>query len=272
MADVVVVVGAGAIGQAIARRVGAGRHVLLSDRHQEEADATAAVFRDAGFEVSAATVDITDRESVRALVDRAGLIGAVTGLVHAAGVSPAHASPAMVLRVDLYGTALVLEEFGQVIEAGGSGVVVASQSGHLLAPLSAAAERLLAVTPADDLLSLPMLATGEVRDALHAYQLAKRGNALRVRAEAVRWARRGARINAVSPGIIATPMSQELLTGPGGAEFRALIDGSPARRAGTPDEVATVAALLLGPDGAFMTGSDVLIDGGLTAAAVFGPL
>jgi NAD(P)-dependent dehydrogenase (short-subunit alcohol dehydrogenase family) len=272
MTDVVVLVGAGSIGQAIARRVGAGRHVILTDRREGDAEATADVFRSAGFEASAAAVDVTDRRSVEALAERAARAGRVTHLVHAAGMSPAQGSPATVLRVDLYGCALVLEVFGVVVVAGGSGLVVASQSGHLLPAFTGEEERLLAVTPADDLMSLPMLHPDRIHDSVHAYQLAKRGNAVRVRAEAVRWGRRGARVNSVSPGIIATPMSQQLLTGPGGHEFQALIDGCPAGRPGTPDEVATVAALLLGPDGSFLTGSDVLIDGGLTASALYGPL
>jgi NAD(P)-dependent dehydrogenase (short-subunit alcohol dehydrogenase family) len=191
-------------------------------------------------------------------------------LIHAAGVSPSQAPPQTILRVDLYGTALVLEELGRVIAPGGSGVVIASQSGHVLPALTAEQERQLATTPVDELMSLPMLQPESVLDPLYAYQLAKRGNALRVRAEAVRWAERGARINAISPGVIVTPMSRDELRAPGGAAFRAMIETSPAGRAGTPDEVATVGALLLGPDGAFITGSDVLMDGGLTAAYFYG--
>ncbi len=258
------------MGQAIARRVGVGRHVLLADRREASAEATAEVFRDAGFEASAAAVDVTQRASVGALARHAADLGTVTRMVHAAGVSPSQASPSVILQVDLYGTALVLEEFGRVIAVGGSGVVVASQSGHVLPALAADQERQLATTPADDLLSLPMLQPDEVRDSLFAYQLSKRGNALRVRAAAVMWAERGARVNAISPGVIVTPMSRDELNSPGGTEFRAMIDASPAGRAGTPDEVATMAALLLGPDGAFITGSDVLMDGGLTAAFYFG--
>ena len=270
MTEVVVVIGAGAIGQAIARRVGAGRHVLLANRREESADAAGQAFRDAGFETSTAAVDVSNRESVLSLVRKAVSLGPVTRLVHAAGVSPSQASPETILRVDLYGTALVLEEFGDVIAAGGSGVVIASQSGHILPALTAEQERQLAVTPAEDLLSLPMLQPEHVSDSLHAYQLAKRGNALRVRAEAVRWAQRDARINAISPGIIISPTARDEMNGPNGEGFRALIDGCLAGRAGTPDEVATVGALLLGRDGAFITGSDILMDGGLTADYFFG--
>lgn len=270
MTEVVVVVGAGSIGQAIARRVGPGRHVVLGSMRAESADAAARLFRDAGFEASGATVNVANRDSVRGLVRMAASVGTVTRLIHAAGVSPSQASPESILRVNLYGTALVLEEFREAIGVGGSGVVIASQSGHQLPALTAEQERQLATTPAADLLSLPMLQPDEVSDPLHAYQLSKRANSLRVCAEAVRWAKRDARINAISPGIIMSPTARDEMTGPWGEEYLGLITGCPAGRAGTPDEVATVGALLLGPDGAFITGSDFLMDGGLTATHFFG--
>jgi NAD(P)-dependent dehydrogenase (short-subunit alcohol dehydrogenase family) len=209
---------------------------------------------------------------VRALVDQAARTGPVTGLIHAAGVSPSQASPATILRVDLYGTALVLEEFGDVIERGGAGVVIASQSGHRLPPLSVEQSRALATTPADELLGLPFLQPDHVTDSLHAYQLSKRGNSLRVMAEAVRWGRRGARVNTISPGIVITPLARDELTGPRGEGYRRMIEVSAVGRAGTPDEVGTVGALLMGPDGGFLTGSDILMDGGVTAAYWYGDL
>jgi len=199
MSNVIVVIGPGSIGQAIARRVSAGKHVLLADLLQENADAAAEVLSNAGFEVSTATVDVSSRESVHALVHTATALGDVTGVIHAAGVSPSQAAPGTILSVDLYGTALVLEEFGNVIAAGGAGVVIASQSGHRLGALTAEEDAALAMTPADELLALPMLQPDQVKDPLHAYQLSKRGNALRVMAEAVRWGKRGARVNTISP-------------------------------------------------------------------------
>ena len=272
MSDVVVVIGAGSIGQAIARRVSAGKQVLLADLRQENADAAAEVLADAGFETSTAAVDVSVRESVLALIEQASALGDVTGVVHAAGVSPSQAPPELILRVDLYGTALVLEEFGTVIAPGGSAIVIASQSGHRLHALTPEQDRALATTPVEDLLSLPMLAPDEVTDPLNAYQLSKRGNVLRVMAEAVRWSRRRARVNAISPGIIITPLARDELTGPRGEGYRRMLSQSPAGRAGTPDEVATVAALLMGPDGAFITGTDVLMDGGVTASYFYGGL
>jgi len=270
MSDVTVVIGAGLIGLAIARRISAGKHVLLADIRRENAEAAAKVLSDAGFDGSTAMTDVSSRASVHALAEQAAAIGHVAGVIHAAGVSPSQASPATILAVDLYGTALVLEEFGNVIAPKGAGVVIASMSGHRLGALTAEQNAALAMTPADQLLSLPMLKPEQVKDSLHAYQLSKRGNALRVMAEAVRWGKRDARVNTISPGIVITPLAKDELNGPRGGGYRRMLDLCPAGRAGTPDEVATLAALLLGPDGAFITGSDFLIDGGVTASYWFG--
>jgi NAD(P)-dependent dehydrogenase (short-subunit alcohol dehydrogenase family) len=272
MTNVIVVIGAGQIGQAIARRVGVGKHIVLADMRAENANAAEEVLANAGYEVSVATVDASSRDAVHTLVETAMRIGDISGLIHAAGVSPSQAAPATILKVDLYGTALVLEEFGNVIARGGAGIVIASQSGHRLPPLTVEQNKALATTPVEELLSLPFLQPDQVKDSLHAYQLAKRGNSLRVMAEAVRWGKRGARINTISPGIIITPLARDELTGPRGEGYRRMIEVSAAGRAGTPDEVGTVAALLMGPDGGFITGSDILMDGGVTAAYWYGEL
>jgi NAD(P)-dependent dehydrogenase (short-subunit alcohol dehydrogenase family) len=272
MKSVTVVIGAGSIGQAIARRVSAGKHVVLADLRPENADAAATTLSNAGFDVSTVTIDVSSRASVEALVEKATLIGDISGLIHAAGVSPTQASPETILKVDLYGTALVLEQFGNVIARGGAGVVIASQSGHRLGPLSVEQNAALATTPVEALLDLPMLQPDQVKDSLHAYQLSKRANSLRVMAEAVRWGKRGARVNTISPGIIFTPLAKDELTGPRGAGYRRMIEVSAAGRGGTPDEVGTVGALLMGAEGAFITGSDFLMDGGVTAAYWFGEL
>jgi NAD(P)-dependent dehydrogenase (short-subunit alcohol dehydrogenase family) len=272
MNDVTVVIGPGLIGQAIARRVSVGKHVLLADVRQENADAAAETLSNAGYEVSVAIVDASSRTDVHVLAETATDLGAITGLIHAAGVSPSQASPATVLKVDLYGTALVLEEFGEVIAPGGAGVVIASQSGHRLPALTAEQNTALALTPVEELLGLPFLQPDQVTDSLHAYQLAKRGNSLRVMAEAVRWGKRSARVNTISPGIVITPLAKDELTGPRGEGYRRMIEDSPVGRAGTPDEVGAVGALLMGPDGGFITGSDFLMDGGVTAAYWYGEL
>ena len=272
MTKVVVVIGTGLIGQAIARRVSVGKHVVLADLRMETAEAVAKVLSDAGFEVSTATVDVSSRPSVEALLKTATAIGEIEGVIHAAGVSPTQASPATILAVDLYGVALVLEAFGNVIAPGGSGVVIASMSGHRLPALTAEQNAALATTPTEELLALPMLQPDQITDPLRAYQVSKRGNALRVMAEAVRWGKRGARVNTISPGIICTPLAKDELNGPRGPGYRRMIDLSAAGRIGAPDEVANVAAFLMGLDGAFITGSDFLIDGGVTAAYWFGEL
>lgn len=270
MTEVTVVIGAGSIGQAIARRVSAGKHVLLADLQQATADAAAKVMSDAGFEVTTAKVDVSSRESVQALVAQATCIGDITGVIHAAGVSPSQAAPATILQVDLYGTALVLELFGEVIAKGGSAIVIASQSGHRLPALSVEQNRALALTPTEALLALPMLQPERVTDPLNAYQISKRGNSLRVAAQAVRWGKRGARVNTISPGIIFTPLARDELKGPRGDGYRRMIESCAAKRGGTPDEVAAVAALLMGPEGTFITGSDFLMDGGVTAQYWYG--
>ena len=245
---------------------------MLADLRQENADAAAKTLSDAGFSVSTTKVDVSSRASVHALVETAVSFGEISGVIHAAGVSPSQASPETILKVDLYGTALVLEEFGNVIAPEGAGVVIASQSGHRLAALSAEQNALLATTPVEELLVLPMLQLDKVTDPLNAYQISKRANSLRVMAEAVHWGKRGARVNTISPGIIITPLANDELKGPRGAGYRRMIEVSAAGRAGTPDEVGTVGALLMGTDGAFITGSDFLMDGGVTAAYWFGEL
>jgi NAD(P)-dependent dehydrogenase (short-subunit alcohol dehydrogenase family) len=272
MTNVIVVIGAGSIGQAIVRRIAAGKHVLFADLRQENADAAAKVLFDAGFNVSTTAVDVSSRASVHALVEAATKMGEVTGVIHAAGVSPSQAPPETILKVDLYGTALVLEEFGNVIARGGAAVVIASQSGHRLPPLSVEQNALLATAPVEELLQLPMLQPDQIKNSLHAYQISKRGNSLRVMAEAVRWGKRGARVNTISPGIIITPLANDELKGPRGPGYRRMIEACAAGRAGTPDEVGTVGALLMGADGAFITGSDFLMDGGVTAAYWYGEL
>lgn len=270
--NVTVVIGAGSIGQAIARRVSAGKHVVLADLRQENAEAAAKVLADAGFEITTTVVDVSSRESVQALVKLSTDLGEITGVIHTAGVSPSQAPVATILRVDLYGTALVLEEFGKVIAKGGSGIVIASQSGHRLPALTPEQNKALATTPVEELLALPMLQDDQVTDPLHAYQISKRCNSLRVMAQAVRWGRRGARVNTISPGIIYTPLARDELNGPRGAGYRRMLELSPAGRGGTPDEVGAVGALLMGPEGTFITGSDFLMDGGVTASYWYGEL
>ena len=268
--SIVVLVGSGSIGQAIARRVGAGRHVVLADIRLEAAESAAKLLEDAGFETSAVAADLSSRDSLLALIDHARSFGPIANVINAAGVSPSQAPVETILKVDLYGTSVLLEEFGKVIAEGGSGIVISSQSGHRLPALPEEQNAALATAPTEELLALPFLAS--ITDTLKAYQYSKRCNVLRVMGEAPKWARRGATVNSISPGIIITPLANDELRGPRGDGYRRMIAGMPARRAGTPDEVGDLAAFLMSSRGRWITGADFLIDGGCTASYHYGEL
>ena len=270
--DVMILTGAGQIGMAIARRVGFGMKIVIGDKDPANARKIADIMNNAGFDVYPMEMDLSSRGSILDLIETARKFGDITRLVNAAGVSPSQAPVEVVLKVDLYGTAVLLEEAGKVIAAGGTGITISSQSGHRLPALTPAEDEALATTPAEELLKLPLLSPANIRDTLHAYQLAKRCNVKRVMAEAVKWGRRGARINSISPGIIVTPLAIDEFNGPRGDFYKNMFANCPAGRPGTADEVANVAELLLGPRGAFITGADFLIDGGATASYFYGPL
>lgn len=267
-----ILTGAGQIGMAIARRMGYGMKIVIGDKKRENAEAIAKVMSEAGFDTVSMEMDLSSRESVLALIAEAQKYGDIQMLVNAAGVSPSQAPIETILKVDLYGTAVLLEEVGKVIAEGGVGVTVSSQSGHRMPALTPEEDALLAMTPAEELLSLDMLQPQNIRDTLHAYQMAKRCNVKRVMAEAVKWGRRGARINSVSPGIIVTPLALDEFNGPRGDFYKNMFAKCPAGRPGTADEVANVAELLMSDKGAFITGSDFLMDGGATASYFYGPL
>ena len=265
-APVLVVVGVGGMGRSIARRLGSGKTVLLADFNDNALSAAAAELGADGHTVRTQTVDVADAESVSALAVTAGELGPVVHVAHTAGLSPTQAPAAAILAVDLVGVALVLEAFGAIIAPGGAGVVIASMAGQTSAPLTAEQEHQLAVTPAAELASLPFVTAEVLADPGQAYGVAKRANQLRVQAASSVWGARGARINSVSPGIISTPMGQQELDGPSGVYMRAMIDASGAKRLGTPDDITAAVAFLLGPDSTFMTGIDLLVDGGVIAA------
>jgi NAD(P)-dependent dehydrogenase (short-subunit alcohol dehydrogenase family) len=264
--EVLVVVGVGGMGQAIARRQGPGKTVLLADIDQEKMELVAKSMTRDGHVVQTLDVDVASADSVDRLARRATELGAVTQLVHTAGLSPTQASAEAVLRVDLLGVALILEAFGNVIAPGGAGIVVASMAGYLFSVLNAEQERALAQTPAPELLTLACVDPGSVTDSALAYGLAKRANHIRVRAASTGWGQRGARVNSISPGCIATPMGHLELASPIGDGIRDIVAASATGRLGTPDEIAAAAAFLLSPDAAFITGIDLLIDGGVVAA------
>ena len=270
--EVMILTGAGQIGMAIARRMGAGMKIVIGDKKLENAQTIAQIMNEAGFDAVPVEMDLSSRESILNIIAVAREYGEISMLVNAAGVSPSQAPVEAILKVDLYGTAVLLEEVGKVIKEGGVGVTISSQSGWRMPALTAEEDELLAITPTEELLSLPLLRPENIRDTLHAYQLAKRCNVKRVMAEAVKWGERGARINSISPGIIVTPLAIDEFNGPRGDFYKNMFAKCPAGRPGTADEVANVAELMMTSAGAFITGSDFLIDGGATASFFYGPL
>ncbi len=272
MKDVMILTGAGQIGMAIARRMGYGMKIIIGDKNIQNAQSISKIMNDAGFDTLAFETDISSRKSILALIDEAKENGKITMLVNAAGVSPSQASIETILNVDLYGTAVLLEEVGKVIEPGGVGVTISSQSGHRMKQLGGEIDRQLAKTPTEDLLSLDVLKPQNITDTLHAYQLAKRCNEKRVMSESVKWGEKGARINSISPGIIVTPLAIDEFNGIRGDFYKNMFAKCPAKRPGTADEVANVAELLMSNKGAFITGADFLVDGGATASYFYGGL
>lgn len=272
MKDVMILVGAGQIGMAIARRMGFGMKIIVGDYKKENAEAVALTMTNAGFDVTPMEMDLSSRDSILKMIAEAKKHGEIAMLINAAGLSPSQAPSEAILKVDLYGTAVLLEEVGKVIKQGGTGVTISSQSGYRMPALSAEIDEQLATTPTEELLALEVLQPDNVHSTLHAYQLSKRCNVKRVMAEAVKWGERGARINSISPGIVVTPLAIDEFNGPRGDFYKNMFAKSPAGRPGTADEIANVAELLMSHQGAFITGADFLIDGGATASFFYGPL
>lgn len=272
MKKVMLLTGAGQIGMAIARRMGAGMKIVVGDKRAENAQAIAKTMNEAGFDVVPMEMDLSSRESILTLIAEGQNYGPITMMVNASGVSPSQAPIEAILKVDLYGTAVLLEEVGKVIAPGGVGVTISSQSGWRMPALTAAEDELLATTPTEELLALDILRPENIRDTLHAYQMAKRCNEKRVMAESVKWGARGARLNDIAPGIIVTPLALDEFNGPRGDFYKNMFAKCPAGRPGTADEVANVAELLMSDKGAFITGSTFLIDGGATSSYYYGPL
>lgn len=270
--EVMLVTGAGQISMAIARRMGYGRKIVMGDKNIENARAIAGVMNNAGYDVEPAEMDLSSRESIQSMIAKALECGEIKMMVNGAGVSPSQAPVEAILKVDLYGTAVLLEEVGKVIAEGGVGVTISSQSGWRMPQLTPQEDAALATTPTEKLLQLEILQRENIRDTLHAYQLAKRCNEKRVMAQSVEWGKRGARLNDIAPGIIVTPLAVDEFNGPRGDFYKNMFAKCPAGRPGTADEVANVAELLMSEKGAFITGSTFLIDGGATASYYYGPL
>lgn len=272
MKDVMLWTGAGQIGMAIAWRMGYGMKIILGDKSIDNANRIAEIMNNVGFDVVPVQMDLSSREDILNIIKTAHQYGEIKMLVNSAGVSPSHVPIEAILNVDLYGTAVLLEEVGKVIADGGVGVTISSQSGKRMAQLTAEQDEQLACTPTDKLLSLDLLQPKNIKDTLHAYQLAKRCNEKRVMYESVKWGERGARINSISPGIIVTPLAIDEFNGPRGDFYKNMFANCPAGRPGTADEVANVAELLMSDKGAFITGTDFMCDGGATASYYYDPL
>lgn len=272
MKDVMILVGAGQIGMAIARRMGFGMKIVVGDYKMQNAESVALTMRNAGFDTVPLEMDLSSRESILNMITEAQKYGKISMLINAAGLSPSQAPVEAILKVDLYGTAVLLEEVGKVIKAGGVGVTISSQSGHRMVALSPEVDKQLAMTPTEELLALEVLQPENIQDTLHAYQMAKRCNVKRVMAEAVKWGGRGARLNSISPGIVVTPLAIDEFNGPRGDFYKNMFAKCPAGRPGTADEIANVAELLMSNQGAFITGADFLVDGGATASFFYGTL
>ena len=272
MNDVVLLTGAGQIGMAIARRIGHGKKIMIGDKNINNAQSISKIMKESGFDSEAYECDISSRDSIKNLIKNAQKHGEIAYFINAAGVSPSQAPIEAILKVDLYGTAVLLEEVGKVIKKGGCGVTISSQSGHRMEQLGAEIDEQLAMTPTEELLDLEILQPENIKDTLHAYQLAKRCNVKRVMYEACRWGEKGARINSISPGIIVTPLALDEFNGPRGDFYKNMFANCPSGRPGTADEVASIAKLLMSDEGAFFSGSDILIDGGATASYFYGKL
>ena len=270
--EVMIVTGAGQISMAIARRIGFGKKIILGDKSMQNASTIAKIMNDAGFDVEPFEMDLSSRESIKAMIAKAQEYGEIKYLVNGAGVSPSQAPIEAILKVDLYGTAVLLEEVGKVIAEGGAGVTISSQSGWRMPQLTQEQDRQLATTPTEELLSLEILQPENIKDTLHAYQMAKRCNEKRVMYECVKWGERGARLNDIAPGIIVTPLAIDEFNGPRGDFYKNMFAKCPAGRPGTADEMANIAELLMSDAGSFITGSTFLADGGATASYYYGPL
>ncbi len=264
--EVVALLGAGSMGMAIAERVAQNRIVLLGDISEKNLAASAEKLQFSGYEVETMKVDASDKASIYAFAARAKELGPVKYYIHTAGASPNQTNPQHIITLDLVGSAYALDAFGEVMTRDGAGVLISSQTGYMLPqPLTNEEEYALTMTPADELAQLPMLQADKIVNSGIAYIMAKRANQLRVRKAAIDWGKRGARINTISPGVIVTPLAYDEFRA-AGEGYQKMIEASAMHRVGNPAEIANAAQFLLSDQASFITGTDLLVDGGTIAA------
>ena len=264
MSGVVVVTGAGGMGEAVVRRIGSGSPIVLADVDPAHLSHVADALNGDGFDVHPVRTDIAAAADVATLARTAAELGPVRCVVHTAGVSPVQATSQLIVAVDVIGTARVLDTFETYVQPGTVAVCIASMAGTMT-QLDAETLQLLATTPTDELHALAVLDPGAMEPGI-AYGVAKRANHVRVEAAAIAWGRRGGRVVSISPGVISTPMGQQELAGPFGDGMRAMVEMSALRRLGTPGDIAAAVEFLVSPAASFITGTDLLVDGGVIAA------
>lgn len=262
---VVVLLGAGSMGMAIIRRIAGGKKVLLGDISEQNLEKASHELKYSGYDVTTCVVDAMSKESIHNFAKKAASLGTVMYFVDTAGASPSQATPEHILKLDLLGTAYALDEFGRVIGEGGAGLIISSMTGYMPNNLTKEDELALANTPTDALLSLPCLSSENIKNSGAAYVASKRANHMRVQSAAMTWGKRKARINTISPGIIVTPLAYDEFNSEGNS-YQQMIEVSASQRVGTSDEIAAAGAFLLSADAAFITGIDLLVDGGMIAS------
>ena len=262
--DVIALLGAGSMGTAIVRRIATGKKILLGDISEANLERVAKDFAYSGYDVETCIVNALDKESVEAFAEKAASLGPVKYFIDTAGASPSQASPEHILKLDMVGTGYAVDAFGKVMAAGGAGLLISSQAGYMLR-IPEEVEKEILSTPTEELMDIEYIRNTAARSGT-AYMIAKRVNHLQaMKAAAGSWGERRARINSMSPGVIVTPLAYDEFNNPENT-YQKMIDTSPAKRTGTSDEIADAAAFLLGEHAGFITGIDLLIDGGVIAS------
>ena len=261
---VIALLGAGSMGTAIVRRIAAGKKILLGDISEKNLERVSNELTYSGYNVEATVVNALEKDSIEAFAKKAASLGPVMYFIDTAGASPCQAKPEHILKLDMVGTGYAVDAFGEVMAEGGAGLIISSQTGYML-PIPIEIELEILRTPTEKLMEIPFIVENATRSGT-AYMIAKRVNHLQAqKAAATTWKARRARINTISPGIIVTPLAYDEFNA-AGEGYQRMIDASAAMRTASSDEIAEAGAFLLGEHAAFITGADLLIDGGVIAS------